>query len=414
MSRWIDEVQNHQVFDDLAELRKCLSSNLVANDEKVESERRRLKKLVDSAEAILRDVDPEMAPIEKLRQLSDQLRQSIIPATTQFKNTGDYNSLVSANDRFSSLLPILGEFASFRRNAPKPEFPSGLEQHVDEFTEKIARKHKTADEQLNKIEETIEYRKQDLSEIEKQVETHKREVNSQILEWQKQFSEAQENRLKAFNTWLSDISKSSNDDISGLFSKLGEETTEKKADFDNQITDYMREAQKDRDSIRELLRLTANDSTAGSYVKNANSEGRAALIWRLASVFFIICGAVWLLYSYIASNGNISWETALLSLPLTGVLIYGATICGQQSTKHRNVEIYNRRFALEMAAIDPYLESLSDDERREIKKDLTKQFFGSNKEDETRDIDTHVTERILKQVGEHIIKPLTDIVKAKN
>ncbi|MFP3345438.1 hypothetical protein R0J87_23430, partial [Halomonas sp. SIMBA_159] len=76
--------------------------------------------------------------------------------------------------------------------------------------------------------------------------------------------------------------------------------------YQSQMKKYINNANDDYQQIRELLNLSANDSVAGGYIRNANTEGRMSNIWRGSTVFFIILAAIWLFYSFISGQGTVS------------------------------------------------------------------------------------------------------------
>ncbi len=130
------------------------------------------------------------------------------------------------------------------------------------------------------------------------------------------------------------------------------------------------------------------------------------------TVGFIVVATGWLIYIFTLNGGVVAWETAITLLPVTIVLLFGAAYAAQQSTRHRNVEVRNRRFALEMQAIDPYLQSLNAEDQQKLKIELTKRFFGQGEEtDGTTVLDEHAAKRLLETIGQQFIKPVADITK---
>ncbi len=88
---------------------------------------------------------------------------------------------------------------------------------------------------------------------------------------------------------------------------------------------------------------------------------------------------------------------------LTGVLLYGAAYSSQQSTRHRNNEKRTRGFALEVKAIDPFISSLGEEERNQLKRLLSEKLFrqsGNVGSSESRVFDEHAYKMIIKGIPE--------------
>jgi hypothetical protein len=99
-----------------------------------------------------------------------------------------------------------------------------------------------------------------------------------------------------------------------------------------------------------------------------------------------------------------NWQQFLLSVSLTGVLLFGAAYSGQQSNRHRDNEKKFRWFALQMKALDPYISSLDPEEQKELKKTLSEKFFNGVHEQESKGnlVDEHAVGYIAKAIVDGI------------
>lgn len=86
-------------------------------------------------------------------------------------------------------------------------------------------------------------------------------------------------------------------------------------------------------------------------------------------------------------------------------MLFGAAYSAQQSTKHRNNEKRDKWFALQIKAIDPFINSLTDEQQQELKKEISTQLFGSQHSEDDEKI---VNEYALTLMT----KSFTDILKA--
>ena len=106
-------------------------------------------------------------------------------------------------------------------------------------------------------------------------------------------------------------------------------------------------------------------------------------------------------------NSGISWSQLLKAFSVTGVLLFGAAYSAKQSNIHRQNEKRTRWFALEVKAIDPFIASLKEDDRKALKNELSKRLFGQK--DENNEKDKVFDDHAFKVV----IKGITDVLKSK-
>jgi len=79
------------------------------------------------------------------------------------------------------------------------------------------------------------------------------------------------------------------------------------------------------------------------------------------------------------SEGGINWPEVIATTSLTLVLLGTGGYAARQSGIHRETEQHMRWFALEVKAIDPFLASLPEEKRDELKNQLTQKLFGQNR-----------------------------------
>ena len=93
---------------------------------------------------------------------------------------------------------------------------------------------------------------------------------------------------------------------------------------------------------------------------------------------------------------------------VTAVLLFGAAYSAKQSNIHRDNEKRTRWFALEVNAIDPFIASLNEDDKKALKNKLSDKLFGQQ---------VISNDKNGKIIDEHafgiLIKGITDILKAK-
>lgn len=423
MSRWKTQFDEHPIHKALRELHECVVGEITEPEETELAERRRFEKVVATLQTVLSKVDPELVVPDTLNPILNHLNQQVLPQASTYRDSGNVANLSAANDQLSGIFNNLAALQALSGKIEVAPILPELEQQMDQFAAAITKKGMEAEERLKNLGIATEEQRTALSDLGNKIQTQNQELDTRASEWQGQFSEAQDKRSTEFNDWrraFNDGAQAKIDEITGrvetkleeAHAKFEAESEEMRTYANSRMDEYLDAAESDQQAIRELHGLAAEDSVVGGYVSNANKEGEAATKWRRGAVFFLVVSATWLFYSFLTRGGQFSWEAALVSIPLTAVLIAAAGYCAQQSTRHRNVEVHNRRFSLEMAAIDPYLQSLPDEDRIALKKELTSRYFGQDLQpDGINKANENMTRRAVETLVQNI-KPLADLTKA--
>ncbi|MCF3627695.1 hypothetical protein RJ527_06430 [Thalassospiraceae bacterium LMO-SO8] len=422
MSRWKDLLDSHAVHQTLGELEKAIEGDLKGDTEVELTERRRLVKVIQAWRNILTKVDPELVHMQRLDNLNNHLAQHALTQAKEYANSGNLSSLTAANDNLTTQLTELAILLAIGASqGPVSDVTTKLDEQVDAFAKRVAQKREDLEAQLaatskavaEKDQELVKglaAKVQELKDLEANIETRRQETDQRLSEWQQQFSEAQDRRQTEYGEWSKKLAEESSAAVKSVVDGVDNQLKEKHHNYVQQVDGYLAKAKENHDAIRKLHELSAQDSVAGGYVSNAKKEGEAAGRWRLATVGFILGAVGWLFHSYPGAGVAIHWEAALGVLPMTGVLLFGAAYSAQQSTRHRAVEVQNRRFALEMAAIDPYVQSLDPEIQKELKKELSKRFFGHGEaQDGTSIYDEHAMNHLVQTVSKQL-KPIADLI----
>jgi hypothetical protein len=194
----------------------------------------------------------------------------------------------------------------------------------------------------------------------------------------------QKARADAFEVFLSGATKAKTD-----WESSAEETT-------NQALAMLDEK---KAKAEELVHVIANTGMTGGYQRVANTEQWTARFWQLVALVAMSGLIGFAIYAAANTVGkDFQWPIfAGRSIVAVACGILG-TYAARQAQKHLEFERQNRRLQLELASIDPYLASLPDDKRIEVKRQLAERFFG-------QPINTDLTDE--KTAG-----TLLDVVKA--
>lgn len=174
-----------------------------------------------------------------------------------------------------------------------------------------------------------------------------------------------------------------------------------RADLDAKAAEALEALVRHRDEAARLVNAVGQNAFAGGFGEYANGEGRAANFWRwvtVGSLLAIAAVGVWYLYSVGQTEFSLQafWIRAVILLPVAFVAAYAA----RQSGRHRRNEVRSRSVALELLALDPYLELLPDELRQPVKVKMADRFFGNSPADLTED-SVGITEA-LETIAKHL------------
>jgi hypothetical protein len=132
------------------------------------------------------------------------------------------------------------------------------------------------------------------------------------------------------------------------------------------------------EKVVEALGLTA---TASAYAAHAKEEREAANIWRRVAVGCF--GASFLLFVYLLVKGNVDgstpWQQIVLKVAGSVALIAAGFYCGRESSQHRQQERLAMEKQLDLAALDPFVANLNEEQRRTVKFAAANRLFAETR-----------------------------------
>lgn len=424
MSRWNDQFEKHALHNTLRDALGLLGEDFKDMTEEEHIERRRLSKIISLFEDALSVIDPEITPITLLDQMNNSIRHpNIWNQLNSYNSNKNHQHLVHVNNGFTNTLTDFSQLLAVSKKMEINEPLKGLERSVDEFAAAIDKKKKELIENVEGIKSSVLTQQKQLNDLSNSIDSKKKETDTLISSWQEQHSNAQDkrnsdfasdqkSRVDAFTAWKSDVEKDAEQQIEKLLKVSTEKLISEQNDFDGKISKFIENAENKHEAILELYELVAGDSVASGYLQNAENEKDQANFWRWATIVFIVLTAGWTAVSYFTGNtvsaeGAILWSQIVKAFSVTAVLLFGAAYSAKQSNAHRSNESKTRWFALEVKAIDPFISSLSDDDRRTLKTKLSERLFGQQNngfENEGSILDEHAFGVLVKGI--------TDILKS--
>jgi hypothetical protein len=141
--------------------------------------------------------------------------------------------------------------------------------------------------------------------------------------------------------------------------------------------------EKKREQAAALLKATSNDVISGDYRGWATKQGKIAFRWDVATVAIglVTVGAlVWVVLG--ARNDSTQFLISKSAVGLIGLIVAG--YAARQASDHRAEERIANRLALDLAALEPFLENVAEPEK--LRAEIARRVFipASSEETERR------------------------------
>jgi hypothetical protein len=331
--------------------------------------------------------------------------------------------LTDANHAADAALVVLAQIPGIS----SPEELIGLMQAVTSYRDVLdeqlrsgtssRREAKSRVVELTKsLEELKTLSQSTLAELKTQLEAERQKISSLAAEQQKafaeaqesrvntltktltdqqgQFSAAQENRSRDFTTAQTEAQKRLGDVITDYTKRLadqdGEFTKQRSAfvttaneklsalneDYDKKAKVILDEVNKHRSDVEKLVGVIGSLGVTSGYQTTANRARISMWIWQGTTVAALV-GLIYFAYhAFLPSiQGDFRWESFAARVFLTITVGVLAAYAGTQADRFFHMEKSNRKLALELAAIDPFIALLPQDEQYKFKLEVGRRSF---------------------------------------
>ena len=389
-------------------------------------ERKRFVRVVKIYKEIISALDPEVTPFNNLDGINNNLNSSnVLSQVTNYSINQNINHLKAANDQITKQLGQLSLLQALQN--------SKVEQSEDSYTleygiKKLIEQKDKLNTQFNEIEQSSHNLAQGLEDIEQASEQRRKEIENILNNWQQQFSESQNRRGESYSEWRRTVEEEIQQKTQELRDATKSQTDKLKDSTKEELEQLISDSKDKHEQILDLYDLASGDSISGGYAQTSQNEGKKAFWWQVLSYIFIIFTVVWLIIAYINFSSNSSqpecpaetkqeepvcpennkdepfnWSRYLVSLSLTGVLLFGAGYAGRQASNHRDIEKRTRWFSLQVKALDPYLSQLDETTRNELKVSLANNFF--------KGVDLESNNKDSEKETSNLLQNLIDLIK---
>jgi uncharacterized membrane protein len=386
MSKWDDQLANHAISTTAANLAERLKvDELITEDVNVIDLVDKIRQLIAYYEICIANVIPSLINIANLNNANSQMT-NVMNELNSFISNKNIAHLNNTATHVDATMVQLNALPIPRPHLSEESFSASLivfKSLVEKSFSEIKSLKDGLENTIAIVSEKSNVQNESLKAIENDIEQHKVSIEAYLTEFKSRFDGFESSFTESLDVSISAGSKRLDDIILEQSGKFTEKLDQQKISG-SEIIDKLKE---NKEQASNLLQIIGNIGITGNYQNIANQEKIAADKWRNIALFLMITmvGVIAITIGISAENG-FDWKLALFRIGAALVLAIPATYAAKESSRHRELETYNRKAELELASLDPYLSKLPEATRHKVKEDLTEKFFGlSNSSSKTED-----------------------------
>lgn len=426
MSQWIDRIQGHALFKELADLEQALETSREAAQADTTSFEawERIERISKFIRPYLTAQDPLLVSPAHLSNAQGQIQQT----RGQLNNFASNRNVAHLNEANNYLDNVLTYLASIPR-LDKKILAQELGEAAASYKKSVGGLVRTFEKQFANLTTQKDALQTRIQELTAEVTAEKQRADNIISQMQQQFSVAQESRqteaisneskrasefevAEEARAEENETAQASNQKLFDAFMVSAKTAHESlRAELANQSKALIDSLVEQKVHAEKVVGIISTEAVAHGYGKTANEERDAAKIWRIvavvALVVWIIAGLVFFSLTY---DKDLSLSALARQFLISTPFVLLAGFAALQVSKHQRAERLNRQQELEIAAIDPYLATFDDDTRNEVKRLLAERLFGQREADVPRGDSKHISDTVLdtlkavKQIQESLKK----------
>jgi len=427
MSVWTSRVKDHRIWALMGGIGPLIDQAEQLDDVEPEAIEalERLRSVLAFCGKRLGGIDPLLVSSHTLDSSSaafDQQKAAIVA----FISDRNQAHLVEANQAADTTLTLLTQIPNIS-NAEElisltqavSSYRSVVEDQMHSAAASRAEAKTRIAELAKSVEELKAYSQTTLAELKTQLDAERKKASALAAEQQKafadaqesrvntltktltdqqgQFSAAQENRSRDFTTAQTEAQKRLGDVIGDYTKRLADQdsefTKQRSAfvataneklsslndDYDQKAKKILDEVNKHRSDVEKLVGVIGSLGVTSGYQTTANRARKSMWFWQGITVA-AMCGVIYFAYhAFLPSvQGEFKWESFAARVFLTVTVGVLAAYAGAQADRFFHIEKSNRKLALELAAIDPFIALLPLDEQYKFKLEIGRRSFAQD------------------------------------
>ncbi len=259
--------------------------------------------------------------------------------------------------------------------------------------DKVASAKEIIDADVATIEKKLEGITTKSEELVNQLETVKSAANKLSTEQTTAFNAAQTERSKKFT----DLMTLKRSELDATLDTLAKKTDEKSNAINTAAEKNAKATEDAKNRAEKLLSIVSQNALISDYSKNAKREWISSLVWQIIAVVAITAAII--VASFLAhdAGSDMAWQKLVAKLTIVAASGGLATYAAKQATEHREAQRQSEHMSLQLSAVRPYLEDISESQRDTLLIKLAEKFFGERK------IEQQPKKKSAKYKGEEFI-----------
>jgi hypothetical protein len=360
----------------------------------------RVKAVTEQIDIVLENTPAELINLSaatsiasSLSNISSYLDNWTSTRNSTYLNSHVFNETNSIIQSISALSPTIN-LPEARAAITRIRRSAGQQKRiVEEITQEIKTKGSLADTTIDeKISEAKEAINDDVAVVSKKLEditTESEELSEQLETVKSAANKLATEQTTAFNTAQTERSKEFTDlmalkqgELDTTLDRLAKNADEK-SDAINRAAEKDAQATLDaKNRAEKLLGIVSQDALISDYSKNAKREWWSSLVWQIVAALSILLAIICAAFLAHEATGEMVWQKLVARLTVVAAFGGLATYAAKQATEHRQAQRQSEHMALQLSAVRPYLEDVTDKTQRDtllIK--LADKFFSEKKVD---------------------------------
>lgn len=388
-----EEFKSHVVWNTLADLQSRVEGDLHLRDAEDRYHAQRIHSVAEYVDA-LRDSDPVLLEPQFMQDLYAHLQQILNALDAYLKNPDAQQYLASAASSVANVtavvrqhvVPFSPDEAHRAAKAASTRYRNSLDAEVERLKGEVdamrvgLAKEKTEREQEARAvaaqqqaaedasSERLAVLSETIAERERRIEALELKLSAQIDQQRNAFEVEAASRAAAFkeSETLREDSESERLEAAKESSKTAREAQ------DHAAQKLMDALETYKSQAAALVDTTSRHAIAGDYGTWASNQATAAFRWTVVTVVIGIATVAGLIYAVgSAANDSIQFTVYKTSISVIGLIVAG--YCARQAAEHRKEERTAKRLALDLAALEPFLEQI--DDPKELREEIARRVF---------------------------------------
>lgn len=428
MSTWSDRIAQHPVWGSLEAMGSALdkATSLEGTDAATLADLARLKTVLAYVGKRLDAADPALLYPALLDGISGRFQTATVEVAN-FSSNGNTSHVGNATTAIDAVIPEVGRILvpTSKELAALRETAGSYRSAVQESLHGV---QVAAGQSLTEVE-TLRAKISELSAI---IDAEKSRMTSTVTDFQSQFSTAQETRSSTFTerekdredkfgAALTENAAQLKEALNAASQELEQAREQRKKHLSDLAQGYEVDAKISidqidayKDQVEKLVGVIGNLGVTSGYQKTADDARKRINSWQRVTVAALLGVIIFAFLAFLPSlqkQTHFEWSNFAGRIVLTLAVGVLAGYAAKEAVRDQDVERRNRRRALELEAIGPYLALLPVSEQVAVRVAIAQRYFGVEDEAITPPGDaspTNVGSLIASKETAKIVEALID------